>query len=158
MTQPSGLTRMAMIMDMEQIANPLRKMGVLLLLAFLYCAFGRAAEMFAAPLHLPLIFSTLAFAATLFAGGLQRSAESPTGKMLFLFTLWMIFLVPFSMWRGGSYVLLKEEWFRSFSCFIMVAGLVMTIAECKQVMLVLAASSLTAAVLALTGGGSADGR
>lgn len=158
MTDAAPLSRMAEIMEMEQIANPLRKFGLLLLLVFLYCAFSRAPELYLSNLHLPLIFSTLAFAATVFSSGIQRALESSTGKMLILFTLWLIFLIPFSTWRTGSLELVKEDWSRSLLCYIMVAGLVMTIEECRQVMMALALASLTAAVVALATGATVEGR
>jgi hypothetical protein len=117
--------------------SPLQNAGFKLLLLFLFFAFSRVLDVTLPSLHLPFILSVIVLLATLATGGLGRVLASPIGRLLLAFTVWMVICVPFSQWKGGSFVLLKEIWLRSLLCFVMVAGLTLTLRQVRAVLLTL---------------------
>jgi O-antigen ligase len=129
--------------------SPLQNAGFKLLLLFLFFAFSRVLDVTLPSLHLPFILSVIVLLATLATGGLGRVLASPIGRLLLAFTVWMVICVPFSQWKGGSFVLLKEIWLRSLLCFVMVAGLTLTLRQVRAVLLTLALAGATQAALAL---------
>jgi O-antigen ligase len=127
--------------------NPMQKIGFFLMLAFLFLAYSRVLDLTLPGLHLPLILSLMAFAATIAFGGVQRAFSSTVGKLLFAFTIWMLICTPFSSWRGGSVEMLRDEWSKAFLCYVMVAGLTVSVRQSRQVMMTLALAALTAAII-----------
>lgn len=128
--------------------NPMQKIGFFILLAFLFFAYSRILDLTVPSLHLPQILSMMALASTLAFGGLQRAFSSSIGKLLLAFSVWMLICVPFSSWRGGSVEMLKDQWSKAFLCYLMVAGLTVTVKQARQVMMTLALAALVAAILA----------
>lgn len=129
--------------------NPLQNVGFKLLLVFLFFAFSRVLDVTLPSLHLPFLLSVVVLLAALATGGLGRVLASPIGRLLLAFTVWMVICVPFSQWKGGSFGMLKDIWLRSLLCFVMVAGLTLTLQQVRAVLLTLALAGATQAVLAL---------
>lgn len=129
--------------------SPLQNAGFKLLLLFLFFAFSRVLDMTLPSLHLPLILSLMVLLVTLATGGLARVAASPIGRLMLAFTVWMLVCLPFSQWKGGSFEMLKEIWLRSLLCFVMVAGLTLTLRQVRAVLVTLALASATQAIMAL---------
>lgn len=129
--------------------NPLQNVGFKLLLLFLFFAFSRVLDVTLPSLHLPFLLSVVVLLAALATGGLGRVLASPIGRLLLAFTVWMVICVPFSQWKGGSFGMLKDTWLRSLLCFVMVAGLTLTLQQVRAVLLTLALAGATQAVLAL---------
>src|ERR1700691_5751410 len=81
--------------------------------AFVFVAFARFSEIMdtftGAPVHSVRIIVGLALLALLFGGDL-RAVFSKVGICLIAFTLWMCLCVPFSIWRGGSFRMLRDTW------------------------------------------------
>ena len=139
-------------------SNPLQIMGFAALQCFVFITCSRLSDLYLPSLHLPLIFSVIALLFTIVSGGLQRAVSTTPGKLLCAFTLWMILILPFSTWRGGSVMMLQEDWSRSFSCFLLVAGLTVTLANCRRIIFVLTAGSALAALIALIKNARIEGR
>lgn len=129
--------------------SPLQNAGFKLLLLFLFFAFSRVLDMTLPSLHLPLILSLMVLLVTVATGGLARVAASPIGRLILAFTIWMLICLPLSQWKGGSFEMLKEIWLRSLLCFVMVAGLTLTLRQVRAVLVTLALASVTQAVMAL---------
>jgi O-antigen ligase len=129
--------------------NPLQNVGFKLLLLFLFFVFSRVLDVTVPWLHLPFLLSVAVLLATLATGGLGRVLASPIGRLLLAFTAWMVLCVPFSQWKGGSFFLLKETWLRSLLCFVMVAGLTLTLRQVRAVLVTVALAGATQGVLAL---------
>jgi O-antigen ligase len=53
------------------------------------------------------------------------------GRSLLLFTAWFIACIPFARWRGGSFGVFVNIWSRSALAFVLVAGCILTIKQCK---------------------------
>lgn len=138
--------------------NPFHKFGHVLLLVFLFLAFSRVCDIFLSSLHLPLLTSSAAMIAALAGGGMSAALRSRPGFYLVGFTIWLVAAVPFSVWKGGSFALLKDQWIKSLAAFFIVAALIRTREQTAQVIRTLAFALLVAAVLALNYGRSAHGR
>jgi O-antigen ligase len=109
-------------------------------------------------LHLPLVLSLIAAAFTLLGGGLREAFATRIGKLMGLFTIWLIVCTAFSDWRGGSFEMLKETWSKSFLVFIIVAGATTSTIQVRRMMIAIGLGSAGAMVLAHVLHGSVEGR
>jgi O-antigen ligase len=69
--------------------------------------------------------------------------------MLTAFTIWMILGTPFSVWKGGSVMLLKDTWSRSLLTFFLIAGLVYSLRQCRIIIYTIGFSIAVIAVTAV---------
>jgi O-antigen ligase len=129
--------------------NPIQMAGFFLLQGFIFLSCSRLSDLFLAPLHLPLIFSSLALICMLLSGGLHRALSTTPGKLLIAFTVWMVLILPFSTWKGGSFLMLKESWSRSILSFLLVAGLTVSLDNCRRLMIALMLGSTVGGLIAL---------
>jgi O-antigen ligase len=97
-------------------------------------------------IYLMFVLSGLALLMVLFKGGIARAAKSPCGVLLLLFTLWAMFILPFSSWKSESLHVLTNVWLKSMAAFFIVAGLATKFSDSKKVF---AAVGYGAAVSAL---------
>lgn len=139
-------------------SNPLQMAGFFLLQGFIFLSCSRLSDLYLAPLHLPLIFSTLGLICMLMSGGLRRALSTTPAKLLLAFTIWMIVILPFSTWKGGSFVMLKENWSRSVLSFLMVAGLTVSLDNCRRIMIALMLGSTLGGLIALLKNNRPGGR
>ncbi|MGI8958658.1 MAG: O-antigen ligase family protein [Bryobacteraceae bacterium] len=84
-------------------------------------------------IYLILVLSALALLMIVFNGGAVRAAKSPCGLLLLLFTLWAIFILPFSSWKSESLHVLTNVWFKSMAAFFIVVGLTTQFSDSKKV-------------------------
>ncbi|MGH9660288.1 MAG: hypothetical protein ACRD96_17190, partial [Bryobacteraceae bacterium] len=140
-------------------SSPVHQLGFALLLLFVFVSYSRILEHSALNhLRLPFITSLLVLGATVVCGGVPRAFRSPAGKLLMAFSIWMLICVPFSVWRRGSFTMLLDEWLKSLMCYVMMAGLVVTVKQARQVMFTLAAASVTVTLVALAFNYRQEGR
>jgi O-antigen ligase len=133
--------------------NAVAKMGAASLMLFLFLSYSRIAEMWLPYLHLPMIASLLALAATLATGGVQRALNSKTGRWLTAFTIWLVIALPFSFWKTGSLGVLQDHWSKSFLTFIIVAGLLRSTRMCRAAMFTIAGGTMVVVLMCMFLGG-----
>jgi O-antigen ligase len=97
-------------------------------------------------IYLMFVLSALALLMVIFKGGIIRAAKSPCGLLLLLFTLWAVFILPFSSWKSESLHVLTNVWLKSMAAFFIVAGLSTKFSDSKKAF---AAMGYGAAVSAL---------
>lgn len=124
----------------------LQSFAVVFLLGFIFLSYSRIVDVFLAGLRLSLITSVLALIFTAVTGGVGRALFSRAGFWLVAFTVWLIAAVPFSSWPGGSVQLLLDQWSKSFFVFVIVAGSLRTMRQCRFAMY-----AIGLAVLAIVG-------
>lgn len=129
--------------------NPVQKLGMVFLLVFLFLAFSRVTDFVLVGWHLPLLTSCLALGAALISGGLLRSLRHPVGILLTLFGFWMMLCVPFSVWKGGSVMLLRDTWSKTYLLFLVIVGLAWTLNECRRTMYTLGHAVTVVVIMAL---------
>ena len=128
-------------------ADPVSQAGFLVLLIFVFCSACRVFDFVLIGLHIPMILSVIAAAFTLLGGGLQAAFRTRVGKLMCLFTVWIIVCIPFSSWKGGSFALLQETWSKTFLVFLMVAGSATSLVRVRQMTTAIALGAGTAGAL-----------
>jgi len=129
---------------------------------FVFVVYARFPEMMdmltGSAVHSVRVIMFLALLAILLFGGDIRAAFSKIGICLMAFTLWMCVCVPFSIWRGGSFRMLRDAWLMSFLAFVIVASAVQGLEQCRRIMYTLAAATIFIEIFALTMGRIQGGR
>jgi len=107
--------------------------------------------------HSVRVIVGLALLALLFGGDL-RAVFSKVGICLMAFTLWMCLCVPFSIWRGGSFRMLRDSWVIAFFSFAIIASAVQGLEQCRKIMYALAAATVFIEFVTLVTGRVQQGR
>ena len=141
-----------------EIANGPSRIGFFFLVCFVFTSASRVFDLALDWLHLPLILSILAAVFTVVGGALGSSLQTRAAKLLSLFSVWIVVCVPFSVWKGASFALLKDEYFKSFLVFLMVAGSVTTFARIRTLMTAVACGTVLATIVALSFNARLEGR
>jgi O-antigen ligase len=132
-----------------------------LTIAFVFVVYARFPEIMdtvtGSPVHSVRIIVGLALLALLFGGDL-RAVFSKVGICLIAFTLWMCLCVPFSIWRGGSFRMLRDSWAIAFFSFAIIACAVQGLEQCRRVMYALAAATVFIEFVTLVSGRVQQGR
>jgi O-antigen ligase len=124
-----------------------------------YARFPEIMEMVTgSAVHSVRIIVGLALIATLLFGGNLRSVFTKVGICLIGFTLWMFACVPFSIWRGGSFRMLRDTWMMALFSFIIIASAVQGLDQCRRIMYTLGAATIFIEVIALVMGRLSEGR
>lgn len=64
----------------------------------------------------------------------MSAISSKAGLLLSAFTVWLCVCLLFSVWKGGSFHLLKETWSRTVLAFVITGGSLFTIAQLRKAM------------------------
>lgn len=108
--------------------------------------------------HSVRIIIGLALLSIVLFGGDLRAAFSKVGVFLMAFTLWMCACVPFSIWRGGSFRMLRDNWLMALLSFVIIAAAVQGLEQCRKIMYTLAAATAFIEVIVLAMGRIRGGR
>ena len=143
-----------------------QRLGVYAVSAFLFIRFSRVTDDWSevlpgfslTNLRIPLIASILALVITVGTGGLRRALVSRAGFFLSAFSVWLVVAVPFSFWRRGSGMMIRDDWSKAFLVFIIVAGLLRTVKQCRQAMYAIGCGSLLIALMFLRNRNALSGR
>jgi O-antigen ligase len=133
-------------------ANAAQQMGFVALCIFLWILYGRFFDLFLAGLRIPLAISVAAGLFTVVAGRLGRVFTSTVTNCFLGFTLWACASVPFSIWRGGSFQILTEEFLKAVMVYGLLVTLVSSLDQAVRAMQVVAFSILQLAGMALAFG------
>lgn len=139
-------------------ATGIEKLSIWLLCAFFFLMFGRLADFFASPLHLPLVISVSAMAVAVLGGGIRYLFWTPQGLLMTSMTGWFLLVSVFSTHKGGSVTIISDHWMRSYLCFVLVLAICSRASFIRQVINTLAWSVFVAALLALIFGEAPNGR
>jgi O-antigen ligase len=99
---------------------------VFLVLVDIFFTFSRVAEVFpiaAGPVSLSMTIRVMTFLAAFFSGRILNKIGSPISVRMFLFSFWLVVIVPFSTWKSGSLNLLLHFWVPSLVGFLAVSAL-----------------------------------
>ena len=108
--------------------------------------------------HSVRVIVGLALIATLLFGGDLRAVFTKVGICLIGFSLWMCVCIPFSIWRGGSFRMLRDTWLMALFSFVIIASAVQGLEQCRRIMYALAAATVFIEAIALTMGRLLEGR
>jgi O-antigen ligase len=122
---------------------------LLLLYLFFYCS--RIAELIPY-LHIGMILQPILLIGMIITGRVTAILRMPLGKVLIAFALWITICVPFSVWRGGSFVIFLIV-FQALALVFFMAAFIRTIPDCFRAMLTVALAMAAVGVLAILVGG-----
>ncbi len=130
------------------VESSVSRLGFYFLLIFVFISISRIFDLWLNNLHIPLVFSLLAAVFAALDGAFQRAFRSRTGKLMAMFAVWLVVCVPFSQWRGGSFGVLTDTFFKSFLVFAMAAGSVTTVARVRSMLLTIGLAASVVMVIA----------
>ena len=88
------------------------------------------------------IFGSLALIGVVAFGGLKRTFRYTPGKLWLAFLVCMVLAVPFSSWRGGSFLLAETYLRTDFIMLLVTAGLAASWVECRYLMYAIALAAV----------------
>jgi O-antigen ligase len=146
---------MAIPLDASSTLNPpkpahsrglLYSLGFKCALVLVFIRFSDVHEILAYLTHssayLLYFFAPLALLAVIFSGGLRRVFRETPPKFWLAFVVWMFLAVPFSSWKGGSFVHGITYVKTDFIMLLVTAGLAATWTDCRKIIYTIAAASL----------------
>jgi len=130
------------------VQNPIRKIGLYLLLLYIFLFFSRMIE-FTLPFgRVPvIIFAAMAIAAV-GSGGLLRVLHCRVAWAMIALIVWEAITVPFSTWSGGSTLMLWES-IRALGVALVLIGVCTAANDPRKVMVMLGFSVLFGALIGI---------
>jgi O-antigen ligase len=115
--------------------NPIIRTIFPLLVFFLAAIFSGVLEKIPVlnNLHILTVLGGLALIVVGLSGRLLVILKNPIANALAIFTVWMIVCVPFGFWPGGSVSMIRKVWLYAALSFVLVAGCIVTIKQCKTI-------------------------
>ncbi len=117
-----------------------------LLCLFTFSVFGRPEDLLPAlgSLHLTLVCAACASLAYLgaLALGRTRMQWSTEHSIVLALTAWFTLGVPFAYWRGGSFVILTQTWFRTLLIFFLLTQTLATVSRVRKIIWAILLSEL----------------
>jgi O-antigen ligase len=142
-------------------AGNVPRLGLYLLLCYLFVVFGRLPDMLSMTFHSSFFLAVSLWAFLLLAiflsGNVRRPFDALAGRLLILLFLWLIVCIPFSYWRSGSLQWITSP-LRAFVLYLGLTSLLVTVNDCRKVMHWLALSLLLDLLSLAIFGVSIDGR
>lgn len=138
--------------------NPIQQVGSICLFLLLFCSLSRVTDFFLVPLHIPFVLSACCLVMAVASMNALAAFKSRIGMAMGLFSLWLVFAVPGSMWRGGSFAEVFDDWSKSFGLFLVTVALISSVKQSSRLMRVMAWAFLATAILGFFYGKSSDGR
>ena len=139
--------------------TPFQRLGFTFLLVFLFLAFSRIFDVKFAFLHITGISYRVVFAMAILSGAFKIALSSNIGRAMLGFTICFGISVPFSIWRGGSLPVFRDQWLLfSFVAFLATAGLTANYAQTKQAINSLAWALFVFVIIANVFGTTETGR
>ena len=139
-----------------------RKVGFYFVLAFVFVRFSLLSEVFTYGMgfkpYLVIILGPPAVFLALMSGGLPRLIRCRPAWFWLGFMFWLLIASPFSSWLGGTVRLLVPAFATEFSMFFMVAGLALTLSECRHLCYAMAFGGAIDALLSRLAGSAETGR
>ena len=136
----------------SDLDNPLRKLGLYLAIAFIFCRFSLLGELVTSSLdfdpHIARILGIPTLVLAVITGGLWRVLRSRLAYVWLGLVIWMALSCPLSFWPGGSVSLTLSFLKGQLPMVLIIGGLVLTWQECR---LVLVSIALACVVNVLSG-------
>lgn len=107
-----------------QGASTVRGLGFNVLLCFIFMMFSRVFDMFLTGFHIPGIAQRVMIFVIIVSGSFTRAFQNRIGRYVLCFTVWMVLSLPFSVWKGGTFGVLTNQWWPSLVVFMAAAGLI----------------------------------
>ena len=124
---------------------------------FLFLAVSRTPD-FIGVSGVALFVGMAALNAAGMTGGIARALTSKAGLFFSAFTVWLCVCLVFSVWKGGSFHLLKRPGAESLLAFVIVGGSLITVDQLRKAMYIMALAAVAILVFAVLFASAASGR
>ena len=136
--------------------STLRRWGFYAAMAFIFVRFSMIGEFFQYGLgfrpYLVMLLGPIVVLLLVMSGSLPRTLRERPAFFFVAFMAWLLICSPFSVWKGGTFTVLKQAFTTEYSMYFIIAGLVMTVEELRKLAMVITlALSVDMVVLALVG-------
>ena len=139
--------------------GPLHTFGLVAMLAFVFLYVCRILDLYLAYLHLPLVLALMMSVVATLCGSWITALKTRAAVLYGAMAFWMIAGIPFSIWRGGTFGIVINQWLlRSIMVSLLALGFIVSFKEVTALMNTLAYATAFAALLALRGGETVGGR
>jgi len=109
-------------------------------------------------LHIPMMLLLFATAVAVAKGSIFRVFSHRLGHVFLAMSFFMLLSVPFSVWPGGSFGFLKDNWIRTMLVFFLTFAYATTFARVRTIIATIAASFVFVAVKSRFAGREIGGR
>ena len=123
------------------------KVRAFLALTLVYLTYSRLPEFLPIP-GLALISAVGGFVLVFLSGNLEQAVKSRVGMGLIALTGVICLGIPFSVWPGGAFHSLRNDWLKQVLIYYILVGGVITNRECKKAVYMIAFA--TATIIGLT--------
>lgn len=110
--------------------TPFQTLGFWAMLIYVFARFSLISEIltYGVKFKIPiiLVIGPAAVLLTFMTGGFRRFLLARPSYYVVGFMAWLVFVIPFATWRGGSFDLLKNAFMTDFSMYFMIVGLCLT--------------------------------
>jgi O-antigen ligase len=148
-------TNVVLLRDMSE--SPFQALAAGASILFLFLAVSRTPD-FIGVSGVALFVGMAGLIATGMTGGVARAFTSKAGLYLSAFTVWLCVCLLFSVWKGGSFHLLKDTWSRSLLAFVIVGGALITVEQLRKAMYIMSLAAGAILVFSVLFGSAASGR
>ncbi len=143
----------------EPVLTSFQRLGFATLTVFLFLLHSRVFDMGFWWLHIPSVLLASALLIAFLSGGLMRGFANGVGVCLLVLSAWMCLAAAFSIWRGWSVGILKDQWINCVLIYFVIAALVVSWEQYRATYTVICVSVLVLALMTLAfGAPNEDGR
>jgi len=141
----------------------LQKIGFATLAIFIVTSYSRLVDMIAIVTNLKLPTAQVTIALALFGMVLcglavLRNLDSVSGRLMLLYTIWLVLTIPVSTWRGGSYGVFRQMWLPSVMAFVFLSTMVLSFQYLRRVIFLIVFSVGLILFMSPFLGGEIEGR
>jgi len=138
--------------DPSASQNLCSRVGFFFLAPFIVFLFSRLLDVTVPFLHLPFVFGGATVAAAVLSGELVPVLRMTAVRCMLLFTGWFCLASLFGLWKGGSFVVFKNQWIKSLLIFLALACLAATLKRIRVIIYLIALGIAVAMLVALMAG------
>lgn len=133
----------------HEVVPATNHLAFFLLKVFVFFFYSRILDITIPSLRLPLITGVTILILCLLDGSLAIPFRYMPTRYFVAFTAWMMFTIPFSIWKGNSFEILNSYWLRAIMTYFMIVGLARTQERCQQLIRTMFLGTLTAIFIGL---------
>jgi hypothetical protein len=147
------------VVTTQDESSAFQRVGFAFLLVFLFLGFSRIFDVKFSGLRITGTTYRLVMVMAIVGGGFIKALKTKVGRSLLMFTVCFGMAVPFSVWKGGSTVIFRDNWLTySFAAFLGTAGLIATYAQARKAINVLTWALFVFVIIANVYGETSTGR
>jgi O-antigen ligase len=125
---------------LEAQKSGVQRLGMTLLLVYVFAIFGLLTELSDAVLgvkpYVTIVVGPILIVLAAISGNALRLLKSKIGIAVALLCLWLVFLVPFSTWRGGAFESVKDALLKSYALAVMIPAFVLSVKDLRRILFV----------------------